>query len=221
MEAHMGWLCRSVTVLVLLSTLSVGCGSTAHDVLVLQFVRFDNTGLTQSDSVGEASADVDVIQDCCTVNVMTQTCTSVEPFTQTVINAVLRNNEASDIQLNSYSIHFDDPNVGLADTQNNTSAKIGGGRCTSIDQHCADDSDCISGTIVGSCIHTETTVNNILLFDIQAKLHVNPAVFGFATSISVTFFGADPNRHWQTTANYVVTFANFNNCTSTTGTGGA
>src|SRR5262249_20688461 len=109
MKNWLGWLCKSMTAMALLTAIVVGCGSTAHDRLVFRFVRWDGEGITQEDSVGESSADVDVVQDCCTFN-PDGSCATFEPITQTTINAIFSNEEASDIRLESYTVHVEDPN---------------------------------------------------------------------------------------------------------------
>src|SRR5512143_1583636 len=92
-----------MTGILLTAALSIGCGSTGNDdALVLQFIRFDNTGLTQEDSVGETSADVDIVQDVCAVS--DSGVPTYEPYTNTRINAVFHNYEASDITLNKIVI---------------------------------------------------------------------------------------------------------------------
>lgn len=210
----MGWLSKSTIGLVALATLLIGCGSTSNDQLVLQFVGWDNTGLTQADSVGPNSADVDVIQDCCAVNAQNQ-CTSYEPFTQTTINAIFQNNQGLDITLNSYVIHFN--NLPLGDITQTTSATIVGGRCAvQANRQCAVDSDCTVGGVPGLCTHTQTTITGLVLFDFQTKaLVANPADLGIASPITVTFFGTDAtNQSWQAVANYTVTFADYDNCSS-------
>jgi hypothetical protein len=216
MKNQLAWLGKSLIATALLTALSTGCGSTASDTLVFRFIRWDGQGITQQDAVGQSNADVDVVQDCCAFN-PDGTCSSLEPVTQTSINAIFTNDQASDIHLESYVVHVEDPSSGLADFSGSLSANIRGGRCSSVDQQCASDDDCIVAGGVGTCIHTNTMVNDILLFDFNAKQHVNPAIFGTATSISVTFFGSDPNLSWQTTAGYTVTFADFDNC-ATSGT---
>ena len=57
-------LCGFITGTVLMTVLWSGCGSTSNDdQLVMQFISFDNTGITQEDSVGETSAFVDNVQE--------------------------------------------------------------------------------------------------------------------------------------------------------------
>ena len=225
----MRWLCRSVAVMALVAVVAPGCGSTTATTLIFQFVNWDNSGLTQEDSVGEASAEVDSVQDCCMVN-LDGSCGSIEPFTPTLINAVFINEQGSDIKLEGYTIHFDDPNSGIGDIEGSLSANIIGGRCSvSADTPCGTDADCAAimtntgggATMAATCTHAETTVSGIHLFAIATKVLVNPALYGFQTSITVTFFGSDPNQSFQTDAHYVVEFGDFDHCTTSTGGTGA
>jgi hypothetical protein len=198
----------------------VGCGSTADDRLVFRFVGFDSSGITQKDSVRATSADVDVVQDACD-STMPEVVN--EPFTVTSINATFRNEEGSDIQLDGYTVHFDDPRTGLADFSGSLNGNIVGGRCSNNAQ-CTVDADCVAAGGTGAttsvtCDHTQTTISGIVLFDFKAKAHVSPQIFGEATSLTITFFGSDANQSFQTTAGYVVTFDDFDNCSTTTGGG--
>lgn len=223
----MWWLCRAVTAAALAAVVASGCGSTAGGELILRFLRWDNAGITQEDAVTESSAQVDSVQDCCKVNT-DGSCSSFEPFTPTLINAVFINEQGSDIKLEGYTVHFDDPSSGVGDIPGSISANILGGRCSTEDIQCATDADCAtamtssSSTTAATCNHTETTVSGIHLFDIATKVLVNPAIYNFQTSVTVTFFGSDANQSFQTVAHYVVEFGDIDNCTATTGgTGGA
>src|SRR5262249_6717505 len=143
-EGEMRWLSRSMTGAALLAVLAAGCGSTNGDDerLVLQFLHWDSAGLTQADAVSESSAEGDVVQECC-MFAMDGSCAMAEPFTQTVINAVFRNQEASDIRLDSYVVHFNDSMSGVADYTGSLSTMLPGGRCLSPSaQSCAVDQDC-------------------------------------------------------------------------------
>ena len=223
-------LSRLMTGVTVLAVLAGGCGSTGglnggNDALVLQFIQWDNTGITQADSVGESNADVDVVQDLCPSG--TGGAPTPEPFTQTLINAVLQNNEGSDIQLQHYSTEIGDPRLSQSDILDGTlTTNIPGGRCPTGNQ-CFTDNDCGSG-VVGSCQHSQTTVSGIVLFDFVGKEFIytvsldHPEVLGQAIPLKVTFSGSDPNRSFQITANYLVTFGDFDNCPSSSGgTGGS
>ncbi|MFN8625444.1 MAG: hypothetical protein U0587_05610 [Candidatus Binatia bacterium] len=191
----------------LLAAVPFGCGSTGDDdALVLQFIRFDNTGLTQADSVGETSADVDIVQDVCAVT--GGGVATFEPYTNTRINAVFHNYEASDITLNKIVIDAG-ANSGIPVVTHAFTGVVPGGRCLNIQRACAADEDCEGGR----CIHTDTTVSGILLFDFYDKAHMLPGTF----SVKVTFFATDPNNSFEVRADYVVHFNNFDNCTETAG----
>jgi hypothetical protein len=206
-------LCRSVTVVALLAALWVGCGSTgSSDSLVFQFIAFDGMGITQADSVRETSADVDTTVDCCAFTADGSACTTIERFTQTSINATFRNNEAADITLNGYTVNLG-PNSGVGVFQGELSTALLGGRCVGFDQACASNNDCaqLSTGGVGTtipCVHSETTVSGILLFDIDTKLHVIPGTY----NVAITFFGSDANQSFEAKTSYVVRFDDFNNC---------
>jgi hypothetical protein len=213
----MRWLWRMMGA-VLLAAVVTGCGSTSgDDALVLQFVSFDSTGITQADSVRENSADVDILQDkCCSV----QDCSLWKPelFTQTIINATFRNNEAADLHLQQVVIA-----VGsLATITHQIDGELRGGRCSSsIDQQCSADADCIStssttgGGTSGTCTHTETTINGILLFDFSDKQRFlsRPGTY----NVTITFFASDPVHSFQISTGYTVTFDDYDNCSVTGG----
>jgi len=189
---------------------SFGCGSTSNDdSLVLQFIQFDNTGLTQQDFVGPTSADVDIVQDLCSVS--DTGVPTYEPYTNTRINAVFHNYEASDITLNKIVIDAG-PNAGIPVVTHYFTAVVTGGRCAAVEQQCASDQDCPGGI----CLHSDTTVSGILLFDFNDKAHMLPGTY----SVKVTFFATDPNNSFEVRTNYVVTFDDFDNCPSS-GSGAA
>jgi hypothetical protein len=191
----------------LLAALSFGCGSTSNDdSLVLQFIQFDNTGLTQEDSVGQTSADVDIVQDVCSVS--STGVPTYEPYTNTRINAIFHNYEASDLTLNKIVIDAG-PSSGIPVVTHYFTAVVPGGRCTTVQAQCASDQDCQGGT----CLHTDTTVSGILLFDFNDKAHMLPGTY----SVNISFFATDPNNSYEVRTNYVVTFADFDNCPSSTG----
>jgi hypothetical protein len=203
-------LCGLISGAMLMAVLWVGCGSTGgDDQLVMQFLRFDNSGITQADSVREDSADVDIWPPAICDELGT-----VEPFTQTVINAVFRNNEASDITLDRIVIDVG-ATSGRAIVSHNIGGVLPGGRCDNIDKQCSQDADCISASsaTAGSCAHTETTISGILLFDFDDKAHINPGTY----SVMITFYGSDPNRSFETSTNYLVRFDYFDNCAATGG----
>jgi len=217
----MRWLSRTVTGLALLATLSNGCGSTSSDRLVLIFEGWDGNGITQNDVVTSASANVDVVAHCCMLE-LNGSCLpqNFESITPTLINATFRNNQASNIRLEGYTIRFDNSLSGLSDIQVFPQGGIKdlvGGRCSNLaDRQCAIDDDCALASAVGSCEHSSTTVNGITLIDPSAKEHVNPKVFGQTVPVTVTFFASDPNQSFKTVAGYSVVFDDFDTCTSST-----
>lgn len=186
-------LCGFITGTVLMTVLWSGCGSTdrssgGSDYLVFQFLRFDNTGITQTDSLRQTSADVDNLQDLC---ISGQTVT-FEPFTNTTINAVFHNHEASDITLDKVVIDVGPmsglPNKGVITHSVPGSAVIAGG-------------------------DTDTTISGILLFDVNEKLEIQDGTYG----VGITFFGSDPNQSLEVSTSYTVIFANYDNCKTTGG----
>ena len=206
----MRWLCGRMMGAALLAAVVTGCGSTSgDDALVLQFVGFDSNGITQADSVRENSADVDILQDiCCSA----QDCSSWTPelFTQTIINATFRNKEAADLRLQQVVIGVG-PAGSLATITHQLDGEIRGGRCDEIDQQCSTDAECISAssTTAGKCVHTETTIGGILLFDFSDKQRFQPGTY----NVTITFFAFDPVHTFQTNTGYTVTFADYDNCT--------
>jgi hypothetical protein len=205
-------LCRSVTGVALLAALASGCGSNAGDSLTMRFVSFDGVGLTQADSVRETSADVDAVQGAC----LSGTTLTGEPYTQTIVNATFINEEAADINLQGYRVFI--PIPGLPNFVEQTiSRNLRGGRCANIDRQCVDDADCGVAGILGSCVHSPTTVAALVLFDFTTKdqIKLHPELFGTATNITIQFFGTDDaNQSFEVTTSYVATFGNFDNCPS-------
>ena len=222
----MRWLFRSVTGLALLASLVSACGSTSSDRLIFRFIRWDNTGITQPDSVGEGSADIDVVQDVCTAGTMGGPPT-FEPFSNTIINAVFRNEQASDIRFDGYTTEISDKRLAQANVTNGElTATIPGGRCSTVDRACGSDDDCVVSGTAGTCTHSETTVSGIVLVDLLAKVGViqpvaelHPDILGRSLTITVTFFGSDANQSFETAATYTVVFADFDNCSTSTGGG--
>jgi hypothetical protein len=199
---------RRLCGLILMATLALGCGSTGNnDQLVFQFVRFDDSGLTQQDAMRETSADVDNVQDICQVGPPL----ILEPFTNTTINVVFRNMEASDIRLERVVIDTG-PTSQYGVITRDLTGVIPGGRCSSGAQ-CGSDADCVSSSTAGTCTHTETTISAILLFDVFDKQHIHTGT----DNVRISFFASDPNRSFEASTSYVVTFADFNNCPSTSG----
>jgi hypothetical protein len=191
-----------------------GCGVTP---LVFHVEGFNGNGLNQADAVGPTAAQVDVVQDLCgTAPPLTP-----ERFTQTEINAVFSNHQALDIHLEAFSLHVNDSRVGLGDFTGTLTGTILGGRCSSqTDKTCAIDDDCVQagqGTTSATCTHQLTTINGIVLFDFAAKAQVagQPNAWGQALPVTITFFAADATQSFQTSGGYLVTFVDFDNCSST------
>ncbi len=200
------------------------CGSSGDavdgdDSLVFRVVGFSSEGITQADAVRPNSADVDVVRNFC---VSTgggsggggQTQVTLEAFTQTSLNVVLRNEQKLDLRLFQVRVRFDDPRTGLGDLTENVAATVIGGRCSNAPQRsCASADDCVVGTVRGSCNFTETTVTGLLLVDFLAKAAVQPRVWGEAQPLTLTFFARDSvGNTYRATAGYTVTFDNFCNC---------
>lgn len=207
----MRWLCGTVTVVGLL-TLIAGCGGSADDDrLILRFISFNGVGIDQADSVRANSADVDVEPGICEVD--DEGNLVFEPFTQTVVNALFLNEQSSDIRLERVVVD-PGPRTGLAPIEQTITANIPGGRCDNIpERRCTVNNDCFSEDEVGNCLHTETLVPGILLFDFLAKAAVNPEIYGEATNVKVSFFGSDDTEDtFFVETGYPVTFANFDNC---------
>ncbi len=212
-------------VLLVTPLLAMGCGSTGgNDSLTFfRVTGFSGDGLTQADSIGATGANVDVFQGLCG---LTSGNPTVEPFTQTEVNAVFDNLEKLDIQLDRYVVHVNDPQIAIGDFTASTTATIQGGRCvTQTDKQCAQDADCtvISGgtTTVGTCAHLPTTVSGLVLFDFVAKdqIKAQRQVWGQAVPVTITFFAHDLTDSYETTGNYTVTFDNFDNCSTASGGG--
>ena len=199
-------LCGFITGTVLMTVLWSGCGSTSNnDQLVMQFISFDNTGIIQEDSVGETSAVVDNVQE--------KPCSGTqdnELFTDTLINAVFLNNEASDITLDHVVIDVG-PTSGSVVPPHAIGRTLPGGLCSNIFGHCASDADCLS--VSGACGHSDTAVSDILLFSTDEKTRIRSGTY----PVNITFFGFDANRSFQTSTVYSVTFTDLQNCTTTGG----
>jgi hypothetical protein len=119
--------------------------------------------------------------------------------------------EASDIRLERVVIDAG-PTSQYGVITRDLTGTIPGGRCGSGAQ-CGFDADCVSGGAAGTCTHTETTISAILLFDVFDKLHIRTGT----DNVRISFFASDPNRSFEGRTSYVVTFADFNNCPSTSG----
>lgn len=210
----MRWLSgASALVVGMLMVTVAGCGSGGGDDLILSFQGFSGEEITQEDSVGSTSADVDVCQDPC----LEGDTIVGEPYTQTRLNAVFVNQGKSDIILDRITVSV--PDSGIPDRTQSISARVIGGRCESNpEQKCAFDDEC-SG---GSCLHQSTTVN-FLLYDFlfkdlvvsgQCPTSDSPgSVIAQTLDVKLTFSGTDETEERFTVrARYQSTFADFDNC---------
>jgi hypothetical protein len=189
-------LCRLATEVALLATLALGCGSSGEDGVVLRFMGF---------GPNETSATV---------------CVRSQGDTSTTANASFLNEEAADIHLNAYTVHYNDASVGLGDITASITGNptLIGGRCRTLLTKCAVSADCVMSGETEPCDHTVTTVEGIVLVDPSAQTHVNPKVYGQATSLTVTFTGVDDAHHtFQVPAGYALIFNDSIDCGDTTG----
>ncbi len=189
-----------------------GCGGSADgDSLVLRFLGFNGIGIDQADSVGETSADIDVVPSLCG----NETNVTPEYFTQTTINAVFVNEEKANIVLDSYTVDL----TAVADLgvrTNSLSVTVPGRRCgSSPTQSCVNDEDCQIAGIPGRCQSSETGVFGLVLVDTNEKFVIssNQEAWWLASNIRITFYGHDDAAHaFEIPTSYVATFGDFNNC---------
>jgi hypothetical protein len=216
-----------VTGVALVAVLIAGCGSSGgsegDDRLVLRFLGFDSSSITQVDKVGPTSADIDIQQDLCTTG---GTASGYEPFENARINANFLNVEAANMYVNRVRIDFG-PHSGLGANgvrdrdYGPTGVLIPGGRCSD-GTSCGIDSDCTSASSTGTatCTHTQAALTGVMLIDVDDKLHISPDIWGQTTNVTITFFADDDaGRSFQITTHYDIVFADYDNCSSTTGGG--
>ena len=212
-----------------------GCGgSTSSSRLTMQFMEFNGDGIAQEDNVFQNSAQVDVCQTLCqAADIFTNVV--FEEFTQTTVNAVFVNNGKADILLDTYTVEIVDS--GIDPITQHISATLTGGRCSNApDTACASNRDCATlggTTILGQCLHTESTVGGLLLFGFGIKEEILPGqcpVCDFRTGdcsqgtkvpqafdVIVTFSGTDTtDKRFTISAGYVADFFDANNCMATT-----
>jgi len=193
----------------LMAALVASCGSGAGDQLVMQFLNFQSPENGQTDAIGQTSAEVDIVPDQCSDG-------SIEPFGQTFATAVFVNNEGADIQLDTITI--DTRAAGAPPVTQNISAALIGGRCANNrSRQCASDSDCPAsgGGAFATCQRTDSSVT-FLLFDFATKFQVSPGTY----AIPITFSGEDTTESRFTVQTHMtVTFADFDNCSASTGSG--
>lgn len=204
------WVAAAMAVAFGASVMACG-GSADSDTLVLRFIAFNGLGIDQADSVGETSADIDVVPSLCG----NETNITPEYFTQATINAVFVNEEKANIVLDSYTVDLS----AVADLGVRTGAlgvTVPGRRCgNQPTQSCVTDADCQIGSLPGRCQSSETPVIGLVLVDLNEKFVIenNPEAWGLASNIRITFYGHDDAAHSFTIpTSYVATFANFNNC---------
>lgn len=224
----MRWLRRSSGLRLLLLLAVAGCGEAGgpggEDALTLAFLRFDQSGIDQSDAVSPTSADVDVCISICSD-------LTAEPFTQTRANGVFINRGKADIVIDRYTV--DVPGSGVPAVTRSISALVPGGRCsTNPTQPCAVDEECLTPQgRPGRCTHSETTVN-VLLYDFEFKVRVRNGqcpgfeldengdlvfipgtVFPQTYDTRVTFSGESiSGERFTVETSLAATFADFDNC---------
>jgi hypothetical protein len=208
-----GWMAGCALLIALVG----GCGSTDDgDELILRVVQFHGMGIEQADSVSANSASVDVSQGFCraTGGGMGEVMISLEVFTPTLINAVLRNDQRLDVLLDRMVIHFEDQRVGFGDITQSISGTVRGGRCSNAqDRSCAVNSECVVGATTGVCVFSETTISGLLLIDLAAKAAVWPQILGQGTPAQITFYGSDVvGNKYRGTGGFTVLFDDFCNC---------
>jgi len=188
-----------------MAALWCGCGSGAGDRLILQFVNFQDPANGQLDTIGQTSAQVDVVRDVCTDG-------SDEPFTETDAAAVFVNQGASDLVLQNIKVTI--PNSGVPTYSINLGPAgpvISGGRCAGeLGRSCGVDLDCVVNGMTSSCIHTESTIE-FKLFDIEKKLLVTPGVY----DVAITFSAQDASEeNFNVTTRLRTTFTDFCHCSA-------
>lgn len=201
---------------------ALGCGdSSSEDELVLSLQGFTGEDIEQADAVSGATANVDVCQSLCSTGTTGEI--EVEPYTETLVNAVFVNRGKADIRLESYTVEV--MNSGLPVIQRTISANIPGGRCaTNPQEQCANDFECT----VGRCLRQETAVP-LLLYDLEFKTlavdgqcpidvntgEINPgaSVIPRNYEVMITFRARDQvQTNRDLSAGYSSTFSNFDNC---------
>lgn len=229
----MRWLSSSLA-LVLVALLGVaGCGTGPGDEsggssrLTMQFLGFNSEGIDQQDDVFATFAQVDVCKSLCEIgDIFTDIV--FEEFSVTAVNAVFINNGKGDILIDSYTVNILDS--GIDPFTRRISAVLLGGRCSGNARGCASDFEC---GLQGPCLHQESMVTGILLFDFGIKETIIPGqcpVCDFATGecgggtkvpetfdVIITFTGTDTsNERFTIPVGYVATFFDADNCMGTT-----
>jgi len=214
MKVYMRRVCRMVTVMAVIAAMLSACGSTTK---VLQPLGFTGDGITQEDQVSAGLAEVDIVQDCCTVDTATGACSAFEPFTETVANARFTNAQGLDITIDHYEVEITDPDAGIpVRVRSAGNQVVTGKRCDSDPtRQCSTDDECaVGGVAGGSCRPSESLVH-ILLFDFSDKNLILPRAqpFGATLPVSVRFFGSDiTGASWTVEMGYQARFDDFDNC---------
>ncbi len=209
MKVLMRRACGSAAVLLALGLWS--CGSTDDDEMVLSLIGFDDSGLTQCDTVGPGLAEVDVIQGLCSDSEGEPG--TPEPFTETSVNVTFENHQQLDITINSYTVEI--LGTGVGEVTRQVTQTVTGKRCANEPtRSCALDADCLVGQAIGSCIPSASTVV-VLLADFTTKnliiRDVEPG--GKTLDVELRFFGSDVTRaQWQVRGSISARFDNFDNC---------
>lgn len=239
----MWWSRVSYCVLSLIFVLgAAGCGSSGFqgqsgdDALTMSFQGFTDEGITQQDTVGNTSANVDVCQDICSIGAGFLIGQVVfETFTPTSANAIFVNNGTADILLDQYTVST--PGLGVPARTVSADVLLPGGRCTgSPTTQCGFDSQC---GLVGPCDHAQTMVQVLLYSLVEKELIVGdqtcPLLDTTTTPFTVipgdvtpqthqtkiTFHGSDETgKGFTVNAGLVGTFSDAINCTASGGGSG-
>lgn len=210
-------LCRLATGAGLVAMLALGCGSSGEDSIVMRFITFDAGNISQTDTVTPTSAEV-----CVNDPNISGDLTQLPP---TFINAIFVNEEKANIHLVSYTVHFNESSVGVADVTAYVPGNpdLPGGMCSTGFTQCAVDADCAATSGSSSsgsgqsatCDHSETIVGGLVLIDSETKAHVNPRLYGQTLSLTVSFVGKDDANHkFEVEAGYAVVFSASAECGS-------
>ena len=225
---------------------AVGCGSSgfdgqgSSDSLTMSFQGFTGEGITQEDTVGNTSADVDLCQDICAISgSLVAPTVELENFTSTTANALFINQGFADILLDRYTVSVP-PQTGIPDRTVQTGVLLPGGTCTTMPStHCGSDADC---GLAGPCNHPEVPVQ-ILLYDFATKAQLIPTgqtcpmlgeddqgnliivpgnVTPFSFQTNVTFSGSDETgKRFTVKSGMFGNFSDANNCMTSGGSGGS
>ncbi len=214
----MRWLRGTAIVISGLSLMVWGCGSDSFggtDQGTLQLTRFASGAESQPDAVFATSAQIDVCQTLC----MQQGGGGggqqmIEPFTSTLVSAVVVNRGKSDVTVDS--IHVTYPNSGLVDLNTAVAGgfAIPGGRCSNNPaQSCAANFECLGAP----CVNSETEIPfTMLSLDRKALIAGDSCDAGFEPAIITSFVtvrGRDADgERFAVSGGMNLEVANFDNC---------